>query len=384
MNTQHNSAKRRILSLTGLKGIACLIVMLNHFAGVFFTQGQRPWEQYPLITLLFNGTFMLYVFYAVSGFFVAYSIYHANRQKDNLAEKLFYRYFRLAIPVLVICAAIFVLQRLNLFAAYDQVKYITDSVRSENDAMNYYCKWGVGAVIKTALIAPIKTTTQFTFVLWMLHYIYKGFFVAVILSLITKPMKPLPAACTLLAGCFVLYVLGEYPLMTFAAGVLLANLYMQLDIWEPLRTLLGIVCITGALVAGTHWPNTDANNIFTKAIMHYLPNYVPMFVAGGIALVAGVLLLDILDKLLSRKPFVFLGNISLGVYLIHDMLQIAIGTNVFMLFYHLSGNIVLSRFAAFVSSTAAVIVGAYLIWKYLDPMISRILSKVWDAITDKK
>lgn len=382
MNPQNHLTKHRVMSLTGLKGIACIVVMANHFSGVFFSLGQRPWEQFPYVTFLFNGTFMVYVFYTISGFFTAYSIYSFSQHEKSIAKKLFFRYFRLAFPVLVICVAVYILQHLNLYAAYDQVKAITGSARSETTALNYYNKWGISAVIKTALIAPLKSTTQFTFVFWMLHYIYKGFFIAVILSIITKHLKSLPAICTLFTSCIALYSLNKFEFMSFAAGVLLAYIYIYIQIYirESLRILFGALCIAGALILGSHWPNSEANNIVICTFLQHLPNYVPMFVAGSAALVAGVLLFEPLRKILSSKLFVFLGNISLGIYLVHDILQISTGANIFLMIYRLSENIALSRLAAFTSSTVEVIAGAYLIWKYLDPMISRILSRFWNAI----
>ncbi|MBE6968563.1 MAG: acyltransferase [Ruminococcaceae bacterium] len=370
----------RIFSLAGLKGLAALIVFANHFGGAFFEAGLRPWEQFPWLTFFFNGTFMLHVFYTVSGLFTAYSLFRRAGQKHKFLVRLINRYIRLVIPVLLICLIICLMQRLGFYAAYEPMKSITLSTRAERDAVNYYSIYPLWEVFVTAFKAPLVSTTKFTFVIWMLPYIFQGFIVSLIFALLVRSRKPALAVCMLLAGCLFLCITGDFPLASFVIGVLIAYAYLHLDIEKPLFRVLGVLGMAAAFLAGSHWPGDEGRNVITALLLRYLPHCTPLYVAGAAALVAGILILRPLEKLFSARPFVWLGNTSLGIFLTHDMFQIAVGANVFLLVYRLSGSMALSQLAAFLIAAAGTLCGGYVISKHLDPLVARMLSKAWRRI----
>ena len=373
---------KQVDMLTGLKGIACFVVMLNHFAGVFYETEFRPWERYPLVTLFFNGTFMLYVFYILSGFFTAYSLFTKHDNPGQLGKRIFGRYFRLVIPVMAVCLTILIVQHLGFYESYDQVKNITRSVRNDQDAKNYYCTGTLAGVLNTALMCPLKSTTDFSFVFWMLPIIYRGFFVSLIAALLIRPVKQIPATALIVLGCCYYWKFGELSNVAFLAGVLFAYIHVYLSQVPNSKKakIVGILCVFPALLFGSHWPNSAANNLLMERILNYIPDYVPLHIIGAASLFVCVVTLPAVKKILSTKLFLFLGKISFGVYLLHDLMQIAVGTNIFMLCYRLSGGISVARIAAFLSSTGCTLFCAFIFWKYIDSCVGKTISKLWSAI----
>lgn len=100
----------------GLRGIACLAVALNHFVGAFlptllyrvypdsFLQPAHPtlFEKIfstPALTIFFNGSFPVMIFFVLSGYVLAAPYYHPNHDTTRLHRRLWGRYLRLNIPV---------------------------------------------------------------------------------------------------------------------------------------------------------------------------------------------------------------------------------------------------------------------------------------------
>ena len=100
----------------GLRGIACLAVVLHHFVGAFlpyllhhiypesFAAKSAPSLlvkifSSPAITLFYNGGFPVMIFFVLSGYVLATPYYNNNSNPTVLHRRLWGRYFRFAIPV---------------------------------------------------------------------------------------------------------------------------------------------------------------------------------------------------------------------------------------------------------------------------------------------
>jgi peptidoglycan/LPS O-acetylase OafA/YrhL len=93
--------------LDGLRGIACLSVMLFHLD----TVNRLHWESWyyftPLI-LLKKGVQCVYLFFTISGFVLPLG-YFKKPDKSKLASAMYRRYLRLMLPMLVMYSLTFLL-----------------------------------------------------------------------------------------------------------------------------------------------------------------------------------------------------------------------------------------------------------------------------------
>src|SRR6185437_16408809 len=108
----HQEAKTRLDYLDGLRGIAALLVVFNHYAlsfypaafskslGEFHTKShlETIFFNTPL-AILVNGSFAVCLFVLLSGFVLSIK-YFQNRDIPHLQKSAVLRYFRLLPPIL--------------------------------------------------------------------------------------------------------------------------------------------------------------------------------------------------------------------------------------------------------------------------------------------
>ena len=96
--------------VTGMKGMAALIVMLSHYSIAFFPavwnaeyqfehvqNVERIIHRTPLYFFM-NGSLMVNVFWCISGFLIGYAWYQ-NKSTELLKRRILGRYFKLVIPI---------------------------------------------------------------------------------------------------------------------------------------------------------------------------------------------------------------------------------------------------------------------------------------------
>lgn len=354
--------------LNGLKGIACLIVACNHSAGAFFNSSQSEWKSFPF-AIFFNGTFMVSLFFLLSSFFVAFSFLKKG-SSEKLGQSLFLRSMRLVFPIFFVSLFIWIFMNLGLYSVWQPMKEIIGSIRKDADAMNYHTVYPIWDVLINSIKVIWVSSTKFTFVLWMIEWLYKGCFVAAIMALIFNRLKTLPAFITIFAADLVLkyYVGSRY--RVFAWGVFLAYLFLRKQEWFHSRVakVFSIPALVVVFWFGNYWPNTEMNGIYVPLRLF---TYEDLFLYASVLLVLSIFSLQSLQILLSTRTMCFLGNISFAVYLVHEPLQIIVGGRVFLLLYGILGNVQLSVFAAFLISLIFILGAAYLFHRYIEPLCQK-------------
>lgn len=114
------NTRKQIDWITGLKGIACIGVMLMHFRGAFMVNGASGYQISDgmhfmfdkILSVWLNGNFMVCLFCTISGYLLSKSNLVSVRQ---LCVKLGTRYLRLALPLLGGCILVFVLYSAGAF-----------------------------------------------------------------------------------------------------------------------------------------------------------------------------------------------------------------------------------------------------------------------------
>ena len=90
--------------ITGLKGFACVMVMVGHFLGMFVYAEKIPIDIHYFLSIrnsrigfLLDESYWLYLFFIVSGYLLAFSKIEKLYQ---LFAKWIQRFFRLGLPIL--------------------------------------------------------------------------------------------------------------------------------------------------------------------------------------------------------------------------------------------------------------------------------------------
>ncbi len=356
-----SQASTKLDYLTGAKGIACLIVSFNHFM-VFWPAGKA----FPL-PFLINGTYMLSLFYLLSAFLFGLSFFNRS-SLEKLEKGALMRAFRLILPVFFACLFIWALMKLHMYDGYDQMTAVTLRVRKEADALNYHTQYSLWQVLKTSVSSVLgKGTTKFAFPLWMLPKMTYGYVLAVFTALCIDKLKPPFSILAVATGMY----FCDYDNDMFLGGVLLAYLFVRKREWFERKwsSFLGIAAGIAALLIGNYvLPHNG------------IDNYYVFHAAGGLCLGFALLTVKPLQKLLSRRMIVYLGEISFAIYLLHDPIQITVGSHVFNWIYSVTHRIAFSTPAAFIASYAVLIPAAVFFHRYVERLCARTSGWIYSVI----
>lgn len=198
----------RLDYLTGLKGLACVIVAFNHYVGGFINY--TAWRD-KLYCLFFNGTYMVNLYIILSCFFIAYAYFMDNKR---LGKILLTRYFRLSLLIMTVMLLVSGLQHIGAYQYWDKILPFTDSQRKESDRLNYYVVYPASDAVKTAFACLFAGTTKFTFPVWMLPTLFKANMITALICIALEKCRP---------GCKAILFLATYYLTTKYAGEMVAG-----------------------------------------------------------------------------------------------------------------------------------------------------------------
>lgn len=287
----------RIAYLDGLKGFAALCVLIHHFYMVFYgvvPDDIKVIEHIPFINMFVNGQFAVCLFIIISNYIFAKTI-NAHLDIVSLQRRITKRYFRLVIPIVFIVAVVAIMYYAGLF-------HLTELNDSKLDKF-----WnGLAATdfIKQVVFSPFgfsKVIGPF----WMLKFIFLGnLFVALITIMVNGRSLSSKVIIYILAALLSIYF-STYWVCVFVGGLI----YEARTSRE--KQFLGGICVgigMGALIISqtltAMQPSVFSENKWVCIISATLFFY-------------GILCLERIQSLLSKRVFGFLGENSLSIYLVH-------------------------------------------------------------------
>jgi len=256
----NNKKKNSIAAITGLRGLACLIVFNGHlareFGGAMFWQGQ--WNgrvllfQQPFVHLFWSGRSMVYVFWVIGGYTLALKPLKQLRMgelqsfQQTWSSALVRRGFRLYLPPVFAVWIIGFLTWLGIFEAANAVK--NDPKRGDylhlmEDLPHRLS--GLFAQMYDALRSSLEmfkiwrwnqstTPGKYNDAYWTIPVQYRTALFMFLVLLAGSRMKPIYRTFLLAAvSGFGLFIWRQDELTTFFAGMLLADIDVRLSVALP-------------------------------------------------------------------------------------------------------------------------------------------------------
>lgn len=315
-----SSTSQRIHSLDGLRGVACLAVLLLHVAMMLELWG--PDGAYPLIP----GTPAVVIFFVLSGVVLSIMPFARLRARGTYDWLGYYprRVVRLGVPLVAAVAlgiaAGYVAWRMGStgrsataveFAGTPQ--QVVHDVLMQFDVL-FFVSDDTQNLFGDPLVRVNSPVWSMSWELWF------SLTLPLVVACLARIRRDGIAAVGILAGIFVSHWCGYFPLrlcLTFWLGVLLAKHLSELSAQRPpvfheivaLAVLLGAVELAQAAQAGLFGP-LDA---LALAALQTLLN------AACAGLVALAMTDGIVRRTLSTRPARFLGTVSFSLYLTHAL-----------------------------------------------------------------
>lgn len=331
----HYVEHRKNHALEGLRGLACLNVVLAHFMFSFMPFASRylypegeiiqrfsieHWLAEPYFPVLYNGTYPVSIFFVMSGWVLtAPFLDRADGASPRRAAVK--RYPRLILPAAAAILFAWTLYKLGLmgtsraievgFAGWLRDDYVQDARFFPDLLLNMF----IGA--------PVIGQTQWDTPLWTLRIELIGPLLIFALIALFGGRRPIPITLAYTAVALNIFPQNgaAMHLLAFLSGYLLSFALPQLRRHRAAALAL--------FAAGSVLGAFDYSYHFAWLIRLPLPDLSPyawnlggdrktlFHTAGGILTVAGVLAGSPGLRWLGSRPLVWLGKVSFSAYLLH-------------------------------------------------------------------
>lgn len=321
--------QQRLEFLDGLRGWAALIVVFLHaFVGVL-----PPVEDagaYIRTWWPFTGRFSVDVFFLISGF--ALSIAFIRKQnRQTLVRMATGRYFRLFIPIFVVCILVSLSMNTGLFPDPTERPLRKATKFAFDPTLQHLLKFSFFDVFFN--YSPKET---YAGPLWTMSIeFYGSMIVAATLFVFGRPRKFWPVFFLIAAA--LLYYKSFYFL--FFVGMICCDYYQDLS-HKRLRFLAPVLLIVGAAIPVLFRPNTYA------------------MLCGTSIFFVGVVMSSRAKFVMETKFSKWLGKISFPLYLVHVPILYIVGMPLYMAY---PDNIAMRIFIGFVAIFAGVLASIALV-----------------------
>jgi peptidoglycan/LPS O-acetylase OafA/YrhL len=391
------AGNKKIVFLEGLRGIAALIVVLNHLQISFLVDLEWIFRYFlnafipeplteiwaSLLMFFFNGRLSVHIFWVLSAYVISIKLFSAGGEatdtKNYLLGIFSKRYFRLLIPCLV--SVIFAWSLLSFNLMYNaRLGERLGGFYSEQYGLSGYYSFvpdffrAMKSVFWDSFFKYTEKTS-YNAVLWTMKYEFIGSILCFALYGITKFSKK--RYLVYAAIVVVSILMKEYWFLCFLFGFFLsdwdysgssrASLFEGLKfkftlpkINQPLMLVVFLVLIVCGRLVSTY---------SVKLFPHFDPNiYLSIF------LVYLTIRTEKLNAFFSKKPFVWLGKVSFSLYVIHYPIICSFSCLLY-LFFDFHSQIVGFCVVSIITIPLCLVLSQFY-WRYIDEGSVKISGKV--------
>ncbi len=329
-------ANHRIAWLDGLRGVLALMVCAHHFLYAFYpelifggsykdfntgTISPIKLIAFSPLNIIYNPGTAIHFFFLLSGYVQSYR-YFQNGNTVSIQLAFFKRYFRLALPVLFTVLLIFLFHKnywiaKNAFPDNPLTDKWVQSVMPDN--LQFW------QVIRHGLFDCFNTTSRYYQVLWTMPTELFNSWLVMILIFVTHQSKN-QWRLLLFWLAVQLFLLQSWYGAAFTVGVLLAALQRDSEKFNQVsehRVFRGLCLLAGLYFASypfTGYVGAVKNSIYRPISFFETYPHIISYLIGVSLLFLFMLRAHTLNKILSSKPLLWLGNISFMLYLLHFLI----------------------------------------------------------------
>ncbi len=331
---------RKIKYLDGLRGFAAFQVVFHHFVLAFYpalfsgpgipthlADGLEVSLSGSILNLLWDGNFAVCIFFVLSGFVLSHKFF-VKKENEIVTASAVKRYFRLALPVAFSVFVAYVFMRLSFFrnepaGIISGSGWFLSIWNFKPDFWDCLNQGFIGAFF--------QGTFEYNKLLWTIAYEFLGsFLVFSFLAIFGK------AKNRSLAYAFLILVFFQTYYLAFILGMLLSDLtanekkllakFKRQKIWQVVFLVLGL--LLGSYPIGRDPQGT----IYAFANLSWLGAEPAVFyhVMGSFLLMIVLLESKRMQNFFARKTFLFLGEISFTMYLLHFIIMGSFSSFVFL------------------------------------------------------
>jgi len=330
------TSSNRINYLDGLRGVLALIVFVHHFLYAFYPEiifggnyqeflsnafNFKKFIALTPINIVFNPGMAILFFFLLSGYVQTQS-YFENNNLLFLQKSFIKRYFRLAVPTLLVLLLVFVFQKLHLvhnnwFPQNNLSGNWAKSLLPDN--MNFF------QVIYHGVFECFMGNTRYYQILWTMPIELLNSYIVLILCMSTHGLKN--KVWFFVAWLLVqLFFLHSYNGAAFTFGMLFAffrksTVVFQQQLERPaIKYSALILGVYFASYPYTGYQGAVLNSIYRPISFFEVYPHIISFLIGSVLLFAAFSSSVRIQKLLGKKLFLFFGKISFMFSLVHFLL----------------------------------------------------------------
>ncbi|KAH8821352.1 acyltransferase 3 [Xylogone sp. PMI_703] len=367
--------------LTGLRGLAALIVYTYHLALPFTPAVNAPFHsistssllQLPILRIFFSGFQMVGLFFALSGFVLSTKPARLARTGDlasfttSLSSSIFRRAWRLYLPVLP--STFFV-----MLAAYSGLLYkglndeeIAESIPiTQGNLLKQTWDWlcfVYWSLMHLMSLRPFTVPSNYGTHLYTIPWEMRDSMILYICAagLLTLCDWAFYASAVGLIAYFYSFYMWDTAL--FVGGLTIAR-YTESKTFFRVRNKSRTNAVAfGIMVVGLYFTSLPVEQ---DGYFGLVGSKLTM-VWGNLLLLGSIIHLTSVQRLLSFKPIQFLGDISFSLYIIHEPTLRLFGWRMVAWFTNLThGSLAVGLVASWVILTPFLMALAFIYWQYID------------------
>ncbi|MER0127121.1 MULTISPECIES: acyltransferase family protein [Franconibacter] len=369
-SAQSNTPPRKLLHVDGLRGVACLMVVLSHLALIFYPGLHDPTliNNNSIINFIFNsplsfiysGTAAVYIFFTLSGYILTHAFLSGGDMLNNATTMTTKRYFRLAIPATASCIFCW----LVLSNETPGRELLSAWIQSYTVASPSF----LNALYSGAVSAFFGDGSAYNPVLWTMKIELLGSFLTyfICLVLIRAPNKGL----IILLFCIMFFVSSLPQKEKYGYIAFLFGSFIHFSGLNLRKGVALILMLAGLYLGGVHYGSRPY--IYAIYYTRFYINgeesnaYILYNFISGVLITLAILTNNSLKMFFAKKPFVYMGKVSFSVYLFHLPFFLIIATGIFNAIYNAGYSYHESAITATILSIVTIYAVANLIFKAVD------------------
>ncbi|EGG01288.1 uncharacterized protein MELLADRAFT_111106 [Melampsora larici-populina 98AG31] len=378
----------------GLRGLAAFCIMIHHSIVAFNSEatlntkdpdGTVHFWQWPILRAVISPTFLVNVFFVLSGYVLSYrTLYRvgqghleAGPVQSSLASASLRRIFRLlpppvtsiAISHIILLSGGFDLTRAKKVCSWWGPAYTPRWITSN------WLEQTLESLKSMAVIwYRTETESQYNNVLWTMPEELRGSMNVFLFLLATSSLKRRFRAMLAVGLGLVNLFMKEMSILPFISGILIAELQVSQSERIPFFEMKSSSWSLWMFRVMSRFYNKDDFQEYRVKTLYYI--------MGGTLTVLSISQCTTAKRILSTRPLQFLGRISFSLYVIHVPLLLSLGVSLVSNFRDLGVSNTFSIFLMLPFWVGLVIMFSWLMTRFVDEKaiaFSRALERYWSV-----